>query len=715
MNTTLRVALALLALSPAVRAAGPITGYTPAGAAAERALESRLRDLVAAESVSALHAPLVRRPHPAGSPGGQAVAEHLERTLRGFGLEVRSHVYQAWLSQPRRVEVALTAPQARTLAIDEPALPGDPDSAHAELGPGFIAYSASGEASAPVVYVNYGLPPDYAELERAGVSVRGRIVLARYGRSHRAVKVFTAQQAGALAVVLYSDPADDGETRGAAWPVGYWRGATMLQRGNAKLSWFFHGDPLTPGVAATVDAPRLDPADAPTLPRIPVAVIGWGEAQRVLSALGGAQAPAAFRGGLPLDYRLGPGPAALRVAVSMDDGLRPIRNVVATLPGRTQPERRVLLGGHHDAWTFGGVDPGTGTAALLETARVLGLLAQDGWRPERSIEFAFWDAEEAGLVGSTEYAEHFRHELQEQLVLYVNTDMTMQGRFDPGGVPSLRDFVAGVARDVPAREGRTVFDDWIAPKAAESPRAGGLPELKPLGSGADFVPFQDFLGVPTLSIEFIGVNGYGYGTYHSNFDTRAYVERIADPGFTQGAILSRTLGTLALRMANAEVLPFRFSHYGHALVEATRAAELALRTAHPPLAAPGLQARAERIRTQALALESALDARLDAGGLPVDRARPLNDLLARMEQLLTDDDGTPGREWYRHVFFGWNIYSLYDGQPFPGLAEALRNADAARAGIELRRIEAALERVARALDEARGLLGPDAGSGSQSP
>jgi N-acetylated-alpha-linked acidic dipeptidase len=344
-------------------------------------------------------------------------------------------------------------------------------------------------------------------------------------------------------------------------------------------------------------------------------------------------------------------------------------------------------------------------------------LARDGWRPERSIQFAFWDAEEAGLVGSTEHAEHFRRELQEQLVLYVNTDMTMQGRFDPGGVPSLRDFVAGVARDVPSREGRTVFDDWIVPKAPERPRAGGLPELKPLGSGADFVPFQDHLGVPTLSIEFIGANGYGYGTYHSNFDTRAYVERIADPGFAQGAILSRTLGTLALRMANAEVLPFRFSHYGHALVEATLAAQQALDAARPPLAAPGLQARAERIRTQALALESALDARLAAGGLPADRARRLNDLLARMEQMLADDDGAPGRAWYRHVFFGWNIYSLYDGQPFPGLAEALRTGDGARAGIELRRIEAALERMAGALDEARGLLGPDDGSlaAAQSP
>ena len=284
-------------------------GYTPAGAGRQVELERTLRAGVDATSISALHKPLTQRPHPSSSEGSREVIRSLESSLAGFGLEVERHEYRAWIAQPGSARLALVAPEARALSLVEPPLVADRSSAHPELRPGFIAYSAAGEVTAPVVYANYGLPADYAELERLGVSVRDRIVLARYGRSHRAVKVFTAQQAGAKALVLYSDPLDDGFVRGPPWPAGYWRGESMLQRGNAKLSWFSHGDPLTPGVAATEDAARLDPATAPTLPRIPVLAISWGEARHVLAALGGPEAPPAFAGGVPLGYRLGPGPA----------------------------------------------------------------------------------------------------------------------------------------------------------------------------------------------------------------------------------------------------------------------------------------------------------------------------------------------------------------------------------------------------------------------
>jgi N-acetylated-alpha-linked acidic dipeptidase len=370
-----------------------------------------------------------------------------------------------------------------------------------------------------------------------------------------------------------------------------------------------------------------------------------------------------------------------------------------------------MLGGHHDAWTFGGVDPGTATAAALEVARVLGAMASKGWRPRRSIQLAFWDAEEFGLVGSTEHAEHFRRELQEQLVLYVNTDMIMQGRFDPGGVPSLADFVIDVARSVPVAESRSVFDEWVATSEPKRLGADGLPAIKPLGSGADFVPFQDFLGVPTLAIEFIGANGYGFGTYHSNHDSRAYVERIADPGFRQGATLARTLGTLALRMANAEVLPFRFTRYGEALLAAVDAAGESLRGAGylpQPDPALGMREGARRVLAAAKTLQTELDSRLARGELAAATTRELSDRLARIEQLLTDDAGAPDRAWYRHVFHGWNIYSLYDGQPFPGLAEAIRTNDRARIGIEIGRIEAALARMAGALGDAGELLATSA-------
>ncbi len=684
-------------------------GYTTASSAAQQQLEARFRTLVSADSMSALHQPLTQRPHPAGSPGTQEVVAYLQKTLAGFGLDVATHEYQVLLAEPKKIELAMTAPTRRRLSTDEPAIPQDPTSSHPELKGGYVAYSASGTAAGQVVYVNYGLPADYADLAQLGVSLRGRIALARYGRSHRAVKTHTAEQAGARALILYSDPGDDGAAKGPAWPEGYWRGEQMLQRGNAKYSWFWHGDALTPGAGATPAAVRIDEKTAPTLPKIPVVVLSWGEAQHLIAALGGPDAPERFRGGLKSPYRVGPGPAAVTLTVDMDQRLKPIYDIVASVKGTATPERAVLFGTHHDAWTFGGVDPGTGTTALLEVAKRLGQLVKSGWRPARTISFAFWDAEEFGLVGSTEYAEDQRARLQEQLIMYVNIDMYMKGRFDPGGVPSLAAFVADVAKDVP--EGTsTVYDEWRAselarmtPSTRPTDVATFVPDLKPLGSGADFVPFQDHLGVPTMAIEFIGDNGYGYGTYHTNYDSRAYVEKVADPGFEQGVLMSQVLGTMALRMGQADVLPFRFAHYGEKLSDAVDAAQGWAKQTGMAMDVTSLRTRAEAVRVASAALEGAIDARLAAGPLEASRQAQLNDRLARMEQRLADDDGAADTKWYRHVFYGWNIYSLYDGQPFPGLAEALRVKDSARVTRELGRIERALDRMAGELAAALAL------------
>jgi N-acetylated-alpha-linked acidic dipeptidase len=636
-------------------------GYTRESSTRQADLEQRFQAGVTAQSISDLHRPLTERPHPAGSEATAALVKHLQSTLSGFGLDVSVHEYQALLSHPRSVSITLAAPTRREIRIAEPVIAEDPTSQHPELGGGWIAYSASGNASGQVVFVEYGLPADYVKLRGAGISVKDRIALARYGRSHRAVKVHTAQEAGARALILYSDPADDGELKGPVWPKGYWRGGDMLQRGNAKLSWFWHGDPLTPGVAATPDAERLDAKIAPTLPKIPVVVISANEAAALKSAMKGA----------------GPGPATVRVAVNMDQRLRPIYNVVASLKGRDQPDRRIMLGTHHDAWTLGGVDPGTGAAALLEVAKGLGTLAKSGWRPARTIDIAFWDAEEFGLIGSTEYAEQFRATLQEQLIAYVNTDMYMKGRFDAGGVPSLREFVTEVARDLPGT-------------ITQTPDEQSMP-WKALGSGADFVPFQDHLGVPSLSIEFIGANGYGFGTYHSNYDSRAYVEQVADPGFKQGVAMVRVLGTLALRMSNADVLPFRFADYAERLKEGVFGLGGPIHEARIAVDINGWLARVKEIAAAATQLESAIDRRLQAGG--AGDLAALNDRLARLEQKLADDDGAPQSKWYRHVFYGWNIYSLYDGQLFPGLADALRLGDAERVKHESARITRAFDRM----------------------
>ena len=630
-------------------------GYTHDASLRQADIEKKFFAGVTAQSMSALHRPVSERPHPAGTKATAMLVQHLQTTLSGFGLDVKVHEYQAHLSYPRSVRITQIAPTRRELSITEPAIAEDATSSHRELGGGYIAYSASGTATGDVVYVNYGLPDDYDALTAKGISVAGRIALARYGRSHRAVKVHTAQEAGARAVILYSDPEDDGPPKGPAWPGGYWRGGDMLQRGNAKLSWFWHGDPLTPGVAAKPGIDRLSPMKAPTLPRIPVVVISANEAARLRESAR----------------------ARVIVDVAMDQGPRPIYNVIASLAGRDFPNRRVMLGTHHDAWTFGAVDPGTGMTALLEVAKGLGRLASDGWRPSRTIDLAFWDAEEFGLVGSTEYAEEFRQTLQEQLIVYINTDMYMRGRFDPGGAPSLRDFVSETIRDVPG-EGGAVFETWDQ-------------KWKPLGSGADFVPFQDHLGVPSLSIEFIGENGYGFGTYHSNYDSRAYVEKVADPEFNQGVVMSRVLGALALRLSNAEILPFRFPDYAERLRQAVAGVNASAN--HDPklsVESDGWLARVKEIEQAATQLNTAIDRRLAAGS---GSFAALNDRLARLEQTLADDDGAAESRWYRHVFYGWNIYSLYDGQMFPGLATAMRVGDAARVKHEGARIERAFDRM----------------------
>ena len=634
-------------------------GYTREATERQAALEARFFAGVSAHSMSELHRPLTERPHPAGTEATAALVKHLQSTLSGFGLDVKVHEYHALLSHPRSVRVTQTAPSRREIRLTEPAIPEDPTSSHAELSGGYIAYSASGNVSGDVVYVHYGLPADYDALNAKGITVKNRIALARYGRSHRAVKVHTAQEAGARAVILYSDPEDDGPPKGAAWPAGYWRGGDMLQRGNAKFSWLWHGDPLTPGVAAKPTIDRLQPIKAPTLPRIPVVVISASEAAKLRESLTGST------------------PTRVTVAVDMDQRLRPIYNVVASLVGRDFPDRRVMLGTHHDAWTFGGVDPGTGMTALLEVAKGLGVLANSGWRPSRTIDLAFWDAEEFGLIGSTEYAEEFRSALQDQLIVYINTDMYMRGRFDPGGAPSLRDFVSETVRSVPGENGR-VFDAWDQ-------------NWKALGSGADFVPFQDHLGIPALSIEFIGENGYGFGTYHSNYDARAYTEKVADPGFTQGVAMSRVLGALALRMSNAIILPFRFADYAERLRQAVPGASgWANGDLQLSVDTRSWFARVKQIATAATDLNAAIDRRLESGG---GDFAALNDRLARLEQKLADDDGAADSRWYRHVFYGWNIYSLYDGQMFPGLATAIRLRDVERVQHESARISRALDRM----------------------
>lgn len=680
------VAALLLWLGQAPR--DPLIGFAASRQGSHRDAEARFLAGVSTDRISEIHRIATERPHIAGSAASLRLADRLQQALRDAGLRTGAFDYEVYLSTPRHVAAAIVAPESQVLETREPHSPVDEDSAHRELGPGFVAYSASGSVSAPAVYVNYGLPDDYARLEKAGVDVRGRIAIARYARSHRAVKIHTAETHGAVGIIIYSDPADDGAARGPVWPKGPWRADFQVQRGNGKYSWFWHGDPLTPGVGATRGAVAIDPATAPTLPRIPAIVLSSREAAKILARLTGPPAPEGFQGGLPFSYRLGPGAVSVRLDVQMDAGRRTIRNVIARITGRDST-RQVMLGTHHDAWTFGGMDPGSGLSAVYEVARGLAALARNGWRPERDLVFAFWDAEEFGLIGSTEFAEQFQKTLREQLVTYINTDLFMRGRFDGGGTPSLRDFLVQVTKDISSFSGQgSVYDGWRATRSGEV-------ELAALGSGADFVAFQDFLGIPTLQMEF-DFEG-SYGTYHSNYDTRWYVERFSDPKFAVARTLAQLLGLAVMRLGSADVLPFRYSHYGSTIrsyVEAapTWTSDVESRSRLAASLGPARDLASE-IQRLAAKIETRVERQLADGNLEASDARALNDALVKLEQSLLDEREPARNRWYRHVVYGWNIYSLYEGQPLPGLAAAIRSGDAGMQHAESERVLAALRRM----------------------
>jgi N-acetylated-alpha-linked acidic dipeptidase len=714
------VATALLGLT-AASAPSALLGFAPESAAREREAEARLVASLDRERLASWNRALSSRPHVAGTPEGRALADEIARTLRGFGLAVDVVTYRPWLSYPTKVAVSLRAPEPRALPVREPVLPEEPASGDPALTPGFVAYSASGSVEAPVVYAGYGLPADYDALTTRGVSVEGAIVLARYGKVHRAVKVDAAEKRGARGILIYSDPADDGFAQGDAWPRGPWRAGGMVQRGNAKYSWLWHGDPLTPFAPARADGASspLAAADAPTLPRIPAAVLSAEAARPVLEALAGPPAPRGFQGGLPFTYHVGPGPARVALDVEMDAGPREIRDVVARIEGKDEPDRFVLLGTHHDAWTFGAVDPGSSGAAILELARAFGTLASSGWRPRRTILIAFWDAEEYGLVGSTEFAEDRAAELREKAVAYVNSDFYLAGRLKAGGTAALRAFTTEVVREVrdPSAD-RSLYDGWkddgwsrLAP--AERRRRSGRfePELDPLGSGADFVAFQSFLGLPSLSLEF-AIDG-SYGAYHSAYDTHAYMERFGDPGWRYGPVLAELLGRTVMRLASADVVPLRFAHTADKIDDYLRGleernAEAAGSPSLPDLGTGATRTRTASLRTRAEALDAALDRALEGERLDPGRRRAVSDALVAAERaFVTVEPGEPGpgSRWYRHTVYGWDVHSLYGGDTLPGLGRALRERDASGFARERSRLEEALHAANEALGRAAATLG----------
>jgi N-acetylated-alpha-linked acidic dipeptidase len=635
----------------------------------------------------------------------------------------------------RRLE--LVAPTRFVAKLQEPAIPGDPSTSQRGQLPTYNAYSIDGDVTAPLVFVNYGIPADYERLERMGISVKGAIVIAKYGQSWRGIKPKVAAEHGAIGCILYSDPNDDGYHAGDGYPKGGMRPADGVQRGSVMDMPVRTGDPLTPNVGATDSATRLDRSEAETITRIPVLPISWSDAQPLLAAIGGRVAPGDWQGGLPITYHVGPGPARVRLAVQFDWQLVPAYDVIARLPGAVEPDLWVVRGNHHDAWVNGAMDPVSGLVAELEEARALGALYREGWRPRRTIVYAAWDGEEPILLGSTEWAEQHADDLRAKAVAYLNTDSNDRGFLDLGGSHVLERLLNQVASAITDPEtGLTVGHRLRLSRISNAPasertdiRGRANLRLDALGSGSDFTPFLQHLGVPSANLGFGGEQPGSGGVYHSIYDTFTWYGQFADSSFAYGRALALATGLSVMRLASADVVPYQFGALADAVElyttevkqllaskgEAARERNRQLdegvfQATQDPRAPTTVPARDSvppflnfapldnaltALRVAAGRYDSVAAARL-LRGAPVSAAdlAALNAQLVQVERALTEPAGLPGRPWYQHTIYAPGLYTGYGVKTLPGIREAIEQGQWSAAEAQVLVVAAALQRAA---------------------
>jgi N-acetylated-alpha-linked acidic dipeptidase len=677
--------------------ATPPLGFTSESYPTQARWEKRLQSSVSASQCRKYLRQLTREPHVAGTPGDWRVTQFIYNEFRRAGLQTEIIEYRVLLSYPRQISVELVEPARVKLANPEPEIKGDQDTRVSDpmVRMPWNGYSPSADLTLPVVYVNYGRGEDYDELEKRGVSVQGKIVLARYFRGYRGGKSLEAAQRGAAAIIVYSDPAEDGAPRGPVYPHGPWGPLEHFQRGAVVYDFVAPGDPLTPGWASTESAKRLSENESAILPKIPMVPLSGADAQHILRHLGGPEAPKDWQGGLPLTYRLGGAAAKVHLAVDMENRLTPIWNVIARIPGAEEPEKLVLLGNHHDAWVYGAVDPSSGTASMLELARVLGRLVKEGFRPRRTMVLGSWDAEEYTLTGSTEWGEEHAEELRKNAVVCLNVDASASGQdFSVSAVPSLLPAIIEATQAVqdPAT-GRSIYDRWKERRGERSVRsyavAGSGAAAVPfglLGGGSDYMVFLQHLGVPSLDMIFDGP----YGVYHSIYDNFNWMDKFGDPGFQYHAAMSRLWGVLALRFANADVLPLDYSIYAAEVAAYLESLEKLTSPGFFSASIRPLLAKCREWRSVAAAF------RPPPGGAALPAARgqdaraPINAALMAQERALLDDRGLPGRPWFRHLIYA--PLPSYEAVTLPGLRDALAKGDLERAREQAARLGAALDR-----------------------
>jgi N-acetylated-alpha-linked acidic dipeptidase len=721
-----------LAFTPA-QTTPELRGFSPRAAQAQRELEARFRAIPDPARLREAMRILSARPHHIGSAYGRTNAEWIRDQFRSYGWDAQLESFDVLFPTPLERVLELVSPTVYKAALMEPVLAEDPSSSQrAEQLPPYNAYSADGDVTGPLVFVNYGIPADYEELERRGISVKGAIVIAKYGGSWRGIKPKVAAENGAIGCLIYSDPRDDGYAIGDVFPKGPMRPSQGVQRGSVADMPTYPGDPLTPGVGATKGAKRLSLADAKTITRIPVLPISYGDAQPLLAALGGPAVPAAWRGGLPITYRFGPGPARVRLRVKFDWRITTLHNVIAKLPGTTEADQWIIRGNHHDAWVNGAEDPISGMVAELEEARALGALYKQGWRPKRTIIYAAWDGEEPGLLGSTEWVEAHADELKAHAVAYLNTDSNGRGYLGMSGSHTLEKFMNGVARDVTDPETglsvwkRVQFSRIVNGSAEARKDARDRADLRigALGSGSDYSPFIQHAGIASLNLGFGGEDQDGI--YHSAYDSFYWYTHFSDTSFVYGRALAQTVGTAVLRLANADLLPFEFTNLAETVrgytkelqkLRDTRAEEITERnrridegaytavsdprspTIAPPRQEPAtalnfapLLKAVDSLDRAAARYEKAYTAAIARSS--TSRVNDINNRLLQAERALTSPDGLSGRPWYRHLLYAPGFYTGYGVKTVPGVREAVEQGQWRDADREILRAAAAVEREA---------------------
>jgi N-acetylated-alpha-linked acidic dipeptidase len=722
-------------------------GFTSESARVERQWEARFQAIPDPDSLREYMRLLSARPHHLGSPRDSANAAWILARFHSWGLDARIETFQVLFPTPLERVVELVAPHRFSARLREPALPQDPTSRQqAEQLPTYNAYSPDGDVTAPLVFVNYGVPEDYVRLERLGVSVKGAIVIAKYGRSWRGIKPKVAAEHGAVGCLIYSDPADDGYHAGDTYPTGPYRPRDGVQRGSVMDMPLYAGDPLTPGVGATADAKRLDRSEALTLPKIPVMPLSYADAQPLLAAIGGRAAPGGWPGGLPITYHVGPGPARVHLKLRFDWRLVPAYDVIARIPGAVRPDEWVVRGNHHDAWVNGAEDPISGAIAVLEEARAYGTLLKQGWRPRRTIVLALWDGEEPMLLGSTEWAETHGEELDRKAVAYLNSDGNGRGRLGADGSPALARLISEVARDVTDPE--TGMSVWKRAHLGEIAGAHGADRRKEarervdltvdaMGSGSDYTAFYHHFGVPSLNLGFGGEDDGGI--YHSIYDSFHWYTTFSDSSFTYGRALAQTIGLATMRLAGADLLPYEFSRLSDRvgtglkevqdLLTATRdsieeqnreieeSTFVAMNDPRRPLVPPTrepvppfvnfapLQNGATRLKSATSRFESAYTSAMkDGAALDSTRAARVNAALLEAERRLAPAHGLPRRPWYRHLLSAPGWYTGYSPKTMPGVREAIEGKRWSEAEEQAAVLGRALESEAALLDQASEAL-----------